>query len=790
MAKQDVAALRQNGQVHWPFIPSENIARIEQAISFMYEHADPRKQRALTMLQRMNDQVSTLDILLTDARSFLNGSQFAGRRFLAVLESAFACPPGGSAKASGADLSFAEAMRPISQPGFPGGDANGHAAPDLPGNNGFPSRPFPWQRRADCLFPPENFLDIYFGIYRLQAVEPQLSLDELKSFEGSLRVMVERSLPLGILFSTAADVINGEPVAKPYFNAALRSFENQADGDIPGSSLPLPPGLERRRLHFDLCRILDEQVAEASRCAQAALMAERFTIESVINQSEGRSGMSRMGCGGDLIEIVGTHFGDVQGRITFGLSESEAEITSWSNTAIRFVVPENIHDEEFNLFVPLHIQDCTGFDRASRLPEPGTDFSFEVLFPPRIVNFYFLDPAVQVADSVFRAEACTPLQLYLEVNNTETVQILDPTGSPVPFEESPDDSGVLRVDVLPDPDTDEPQTYTVDAENLCTLGGEPISEAVAIQVYKAVHVRAPDYLVRARTSIGFTVRLSCPAPTDGLAVMLNSSRPDAIPAPSDPVYFAEGESVQTVYLTASSLCLETTITGRAVGHETGQGATVMVYDTPVIRDLLPIDAVGCRPFELIITGDCLTPYPGGHAVELRPEMSMDGSPRYLAMVEDEDGEDPRRIVATVPALPAGQYEVRVLTVGGYSDPYPLRIYPSHPEIIDFRVTHLACTPQGDTEFEVTWEVRNARQIQIFFDQPIPGAFPFSPSNACESTWSDTQQFYIPTTVTDTVTITLTALPFGTRDIEEQERFKVEWPYPLTVEPRRCPVLDG
>ena len=674
------------------FIPAENINVIYDAIAIVWPDGEQQqKQRAI--ISDIDCVAKTIDSLWKDALDSLQGDTFAGNRFLAQLNTLVQDTHFSQmGSANSPDLR----MQPIS------GEAGFIPNPRLPGFSNL------------CLFPPFRLPDFYFAIGRIIELLPNAPTDLIDTYFGRVQSLVERLVPLEAVHLAARRVLEGEPNAEDYFVASLGCFN-----DFPKASerqliamdfrgFP-PPGFQRPQLIFDFCRAERwQESADAIDCFRRLQAAPRYEIDDIVNITKG---VSRRGCANDEIEIQGSNLGR-RGRITFG-RRTEAITLSWTDSSIRFTLPTDARSGDIGICIDPEIDVCTRFPSVCRLPAESTDQSFEVVQAPEIDSFMLTGSTVRsTGTDQYEAEACTDITLNVIARYAEQVIIRDSTGTVIwdGGEGEPRTIDTEEIDTPPVlSELQEDVTLTLEVSNLCGM----INRVVELSIYKAIHLTAGTR-VREGDSINVTLRISCPSPYGGTFVTLISSLPGALALPDDPVVIAEGEMTTTVTLSASAACSETEVSASAPEHR-GDSVVILIFDTPVITEVMPLERNACSSFSLDIQGNCFDPELAGNSVyatngtETRSLSVMnisflDLTNRGQNAVLEASGEN----------LLPGSWELFVESHGLASSRFttPLVIRPVPAVIHGFSSNPLRITPCVDNSVELRWEVSHAQRVEI------------------------------------------------------------------------------
>jgi hypothetical protein len=513
---------------------------------------------------------------------------------------------------------------------------------------------------------------------------------------------------------------------------------------------PMPGGL------IDLCRLERwNDTAEASRCFRRLREGPRYSISDIVNLTREEAGepVGRRGCAGDLIEIRGDNLGD-SGTLEFETPRGLVVVTEdWRDDRIRFEVPERARSGDLSLCINPGIPECVRFG-ACRLAESDTDHSFEVVQPPEIARFEASgSTVVSVAENTVEAEGCTNVQLIFQADEAERVRLLDGSGEPLwdsgegsPRRITNEDAGEASVVSL-----SETETYTLEVTNLC----DTIRQELTVRVYHALHLTASSARIRSGEDVTLEIRSSCPAPEGGIAITLTSDSPDALPAPSDPTLIPAGSDNVSVTLASAAPCSEATVRAEAPDHRTDSDM-VLIYGAPVIRDVSPLRVTSCSPFTLSIEGDCFDPELGDLQVHV-----TDGSERRRLDIRDirfndaaDRGHDAVLEVGGDGLLP-GEWRLSVTSFGLETEwpGDPLVVAPAAAIIHSFSVSPSLITPCVATTVELTWEVENARQVNLTGDGFGPETRRYPPS--CGRRTDS-----ITTTVTEAQTFQLQAQSIG------------------------------
>lgn len=673
------------------FIPSENINAIYEAITKVWPEGK-LQQKQLDIVANFDCVAKTIDLLWKDALDSLQGDTFAGNRLLAQLNALVQDTRFAQIDSANPDLR----VQSISiEAGF-------IPNPRLPG---FPNL---------CLFPPFRLPDFYFAIARIIELVPNAPTDLIDIYFGRVQSLVEQLAPLEMVYSAAMRVLDGEPGAGSYFAASFgclndtRRTGNRQQIAMSFGSFP-PPGFRRPPMIFDLCRAKRAQeTANAVGCFSRLQAAPRYEIDDIVNLTKG---VSRRGCSDDEIEIQGSNLGR-RGRITFGL-RIEAVTLSWTDSSIRFTVPAGTRGGDIGICIDSEISACTRFPIVCRLPVESTDHSFEVVQAPEIDSFILTGTTIRpMGTDQYEAEACTDITLNAIARYAEQVVIRDGTGTVVW------DSGMGEPRTIDTGEIDTPpvlrelqedMTLTLEVSNLCGT----INRLLELSIYKAIHLTA-GARVRAGDSINVTLSISCPSPVGGTFVTFVSSLPGALALPDDLVVIADGETTTTVTLNASAACSETEVSASAPDHR-GDSVVILVFDTPVITEIMPLERNACSSFSLDIQGDCFDPELAGNSVyatngtETRSLSVMnirflDSTNRGRNAVLEVNGEN----------LLPGNWELFVESHGLTSARFtaPLVIRPVPAVIHNFSNNPLRVTPCVDNSVELHWEVSHAQRVEI------------------------------------------------------------------------------
>lgn len=674
------------------FIPAENINAIYDAIAIVWSDGEQqRKQRAI--VSDIDCVAKTIDSLWKDALDSLQGDTFAGNRLLAQLNTMVQ-----NTRFSQMDSANSPDLRMQSISIEAGFIPN----PRLPG---FPNI---------CLFPPFRLPDFYFAIGRIIELVPNAPTDLLDIYFAQVQSLVEQLAPIEMVHLAAMRVLNGELCAESYFSASFgclndsQRASNRQQIAMSFGGLP-SPGFRRPPMIFDLCRAeRAQETADAVGCFSQLQAAPRYEIDDIVNLTKG---VSRRGCADDEIEVRGSNLGR-RGRITFG-RRTEAATLSWTDSSIRFTMPTGARSGDIGICIDPEIGACARFHSVCRLPAESTDHLFEVVRAPEIDSFMLTGPTVRSTDTdQYEVEACTDITLNAIARYAERVVIRDGTGTVVwdSGEGEPRTIDTGEIDTPPVlHELQEDVTLTLEVSNLCGV----INHVVELSIYKAIHLTAGTR-VRAADSINVTLRISCPSPDGGTFVTLNSSLPGALALPDAPVVIAEGETTMTVTLGASAACSETEVSASAPEHR-GDSVVILVFDTPVITEVMPLEKNACSSFSLDIQGNCFDPELAGNSVyatngtETRALSVMN-----INFIEPINrGQNAVLEVSGENLLP-GSWELFVESHGVTSARFttPLVIRPAPAVIHGFSSNPLRITPCVVNSVELRWEVSHAQRVEI------------------------------------------------------------------------------
>jgi len=673
------------------FIPTENISAIYEAIAKVWPDCEQqRRQRAI--IADIDCGAKTIDSLWKDALDSLQGDIFAGNRLLAQLNTLVQDTRFAQIDSANSGLQ----VQSIS------GEAGFIPNPRLPGSPNL------------CLLPPFRLPDFYFAIARIIELVPNAPTDLIDIYFGRVQSLVEQLAPLEMVYSAAMRVLDGEPGAESYFAASfgcLNDFQrtgNRQQIAMSFGSFP-PPGFQRPPMILDFCRgKRAQESADVVGCLSLLHAAPRYEIDDIVNLTKG---VSRRGCADDEIEIQGSNLGR-RGRITFG-RRIETVTLSWTNSSIRFTVPAGARGSNIGICIDPEIYACTRFPNVCRLPAEGTDHSFEVVQAPEIDSFMLTGSTVRsTGTDQYEAEACIDITLNAIARYAEQVVIRDGTGTVV-WDSGEGEPRTIDTGEIDTPPVlrglQEDVTLTFEVSNLCGV----ISRVVELSIYKAIHLTAGTR-VRAGDSINMIIRISCPSPDGGTSVTLGSSLSGALTLPDGSVVIAEGETTTTVSLGASAACSEAEITASASEHR-GDSVVILVFDTPVITEIIPLERNACSSFSLDVQGDCFDPELAGNSVyatngtetvslSVMNIRFLDSTNRGRNAVLEVNGEN----------LLPGNWELFVESHGLTSARFtaPLVIRPVPAVIHNFSNNPLRVTPCVDNSVELHWEVSHAQRVEI------------------------------------------------------------------------------
>lgn len=640
-----------------------------------------------------------LSVLLADALDFDRGDGRAAHRFalnldrLLTSQRAFYTPAQEGASFSVRGLS-------------------GHIArPSLP------------QFRFPCLVLPRLFPQLRFSIDVLMdrlGLDPDLGdvyveavghlFDQLQPLEAlhfaSQTVRRAQFENLGyfedVFKSTRAPLGGGEGAWQPTSGEAAGA----AGGS--GGMFPIPiPGL---RPMIDPCAV--ERwlgTEEASRCFRALMEGPRYEIEDIFNVTRS---VSRRGCAGDEVEIRGSHLGS-RGKITFG--RREAEIIEWSESTIRFRVPESTTADEIGVCIDPGVPICVGLPNACRLASPGTDHSFEFVHAPQISTFEYLGATVSsTGEGSYRAEACVGHEIHAAAAHAERATVTNRAGEIIwDSDEGPPrhvdtraESPALAVRLL----EDEEFTFTV--TNLCGT----IERVITVDIRHLIHVDGPER-VQAGETVEIEVRVSCEAGPEGLPLTVTSSAPASVVPPGDPVVIAAGDNSIRILISGSMPCSDAELTIEAPGHDAAT-KEIYAFDAPHITHVSPASVDACSNFTLEVRGDCFDPV-GVNQVQLSYSdgVTTYGRTARVTSVRFLDSAN-RLSQATLEAdvnqiTPPGNYRIRVRAHGLQSEWFDGVLVRAVSAVIhDFRSSIRFIYPCIENRATLTWDVERTERIEI------------------------------------------------------------------------------
>ncbi|CAG0938704.1 hypothetical protein BROC_00362 [Candidatus Brocadiaceae bacterium] len=671
------------------FIPAENINTIYEAIALVWpDSSQQEKQRAI--VKSVECEAGALGLLWSDARDFLHGDIMAGNRLIAQLNTL-----------------------PLNTSVF---TKLGTSDPDshiqsISGEIGFMPNPRMRGSMSICLFPAPRLIDIYLGIARVVAQIPNAPTELVDSYFRRVQSLVEHLAPLEQVHVAARLVIDDLPRAKNYFIALMgcmgksesihRQPTSMSFGELPES--PIRPG---PHLILDFCRFERyEESGLAVQCFRQLQEGPKYEIDDIVNIV---TGVSRRGCVDHEIEIRGRNLGR-RGQIIFA-HDIEATTLVWTDSSIRFIVPAGASSGNIGILIDPEIDKCVRFPNVYRLPAEGTDNSFEFVRVPEIDWFNLQGSAltgIPTGPNQYEVEACTDIILNTSVRYAERAVIRDSMDNVVwdSGEGEPRTINTLTLPPIVLINLQEDVTLTLEVSNLCRL----IHHVVELNIYKAVHLTAPAR-VRASESFDLSISISCPSPDDGTSVSLSGP----FTLPDGPVVIAAGETTTIVTLLAIATCAELEISASAPYHRE-DSVDILIFDTPRITDVTPMEGSACSSFSLDIRGDCFDPTSAGNNVRV-----TNGVENVLLSVMSirfldptNHGRDAVLEVRGTNILP-GSWEIFVeshgLTSTRFAAPLVIRSIPA--QIHNFSSSLLGITPCVDNILELRWEVSNIERVEI------------------------------------------------------------------------------
>jgi hypothetical protein len=229
-------------------------------------------------------------------------------------------------------------------------------------------------------------------------------------------------------------------------------------------------------------------------------------------------------------------------------------------------------------------------------------------------------------------------------------------------------------------------------------------QALTVERYQAVQVRAGDRWFDRGAPVAITVALSSPAPAGGVAVTLASSHPTRLA--SRAVTIAEGRREAAVELAAGDEHGEVVLTASAPGHRRAE-LRLVIAGAPEVLSLSPPVVDACTPATLSIVGRGLGREPAEHTVTL----TCAGASRVESPARVEhDARDPfghpTVLLVELPPLEPGEYAVSIGFRGRAGQASTkLLVLDQRPVIDRFAAT-------GGSAVALAWSVRHARRIRL------------------------------------------------------------------------------
>lgn len=230
-----------------------------------------------------------------------------------------------------------------------------------------------------------------------------------------------------------------------------------------------------------------------------------------------------------------------------------------------------------------------------------------IIFPPTFYKF----TADGESGNIISREACTPVKIcwhsYLEDQNPRLK--LHPCSS-IKVTIRDRNNNIIA-------NGDEKGCFTENLENDKTYFAEAISFAgtkecgksqiISMTVARVKYIRLYSSIseIKGGNKGSIRIRISCPAPSIGLKVRLNTSNPNILQIP-DEVTIRSGMREGVVEFTTLSACQSVEISASAIGHVTEKPINIFIYRQPNLRwtDVNP-SVPACTSFNISVFADCL-----------------------------------------------------------------------------------------------------------------------------------------------------------------------------------------
>jgi len=509
--------------------------------------------------------------------------------------------------------------------------------PDKPGEFGFasfasgqPNNPptlispqLPW--RPPCLLPPSLFGHTTNGILRrvLPLDSPNHAIGADQSLWRGLWTifhLVEQLRPLEWLFNAGRRLDAGHITIERFRRISGAAIgmcgapRMRAMKSVSGLPIPIPDLAPRL---FFPCRL--DQWNETERAIRCFCI-ETYHIDRVANCSPGREGAD-FACIGDCIEIAGRGFGndrrwDRSGRMSEVLFPTasgtpvaataflpipadgdDPEVPSgWSDTRVRVQVPPTAVPGDIELQILCRKTNAGRSVDPARCRYPTrlrtrTSESFlraigplRILFSATTADGEFVEAGEGGTAGVL-AEACTVVQIQIEVTNADSVGLEDETGADIALTDI--DPSTARFRASFSSNESESKTFTLTAENPCLES--PVARTIEVVREHRVQVVPVDTMLVAGSMSSLHVHVSCPLESDGVVAVSTDRRFHGVTLPEGtdiPIPAGSTRSADVPLATSPVLCGAGVLTGNLTSgsahpHRTGTAVVdVTAIDVP------------------------------------------------------------------------------------------------------------------------------------------------------------------------------------------------------------------